>query len=322
MLYPFLGNLNEQPDDPDFGRFDEYIAKGKDLFNFSGSIEEAEYTVLPFEYSFDPEKIKLANKAADESAAKHKKMIVFFNSDSVKEIKIENSIIFRTSFFNSEKKTNEFAFPGWSVDFRKKYDPACIALPKEKVPAVSYCGYVDTLEERNRRLLSVLKSMMFKMPKEDMAYGSYIRGKAIRSLLKDRQVKTDFIIRDGFWAQGLNDKLKVREEYAKNMIQSPYTFVTRGAGNFSYRLYEVMSCGRIPVFVNTDSVLPYDRLIDWKKQMVWIEEKDIKSIGTKIYEFHHSISEKNFMDLQKQNRKIYEEYLSPFGFFKHLYKLL
>ncbi len=322
MLYPFWGNIREQQDDPDMGRFDEYIAVGKTLFSFADSIENSDYVVLPFEYSFTPEKIDLTNQIAQEAKEKHKKLIVFFNSDSMQDIEIENAVIFRTSFFKSRLKANEFAFPGWSVDFFKKYNPGAPFLEKERIPQISYCGYVDTLKENNTGVLHKLKSLFFGISKENYEYGSYIRGKVIRLLLKNELVKTDFIIRDGFWAQGMTDKFKVREEYAKNMFESPYAFVTRGAGNFSYRLYEVMSCGRIPVFVNTDSVLPYDKLIDWKKQMVWIEEKEIHLISHKMNEFHKHITKEAFMDLQKQNRKIYEEYLSPVGFFKHLNNVL
>jgi hypothetical protein len=76
------------------------------------------------------------------------------------------------------------------------------------------------------------------------------------------------------------------------------------------------------VFINTDSILPCEQLINWRKQTVWIEEKELKNIDQHIANFHKFISDADFKDLQQQNRKLYETYLSPLGFFKHLYSHL
>lgn len=322
MLYPFWGDIPLPSTDPDIGRFDDYISKGNDIFETVNLIEECDVAVLPFEYDFEPSKAQLASQIANEAKQKGKKLVVFFNSDLITDIKLDNAIVFRTSFFKSNQKTNEFAFPGWSVDFMRTYSVKDSVLSKPSKVKISYCGYVDYLGERKTSFLSRIKSTFSSISKESLEYGSYLRGKIVRSLLTDTHVETDFIIRNGFWAQGIEDKLKVRKEYIENMFNSPYALVTRGAGNFSYRLYEVMSCGRIPVFINTDCVLPLENLIDWKKQMVWIEEPQLNQIGSIVSKFHQSISETHFKDLQIQNRNIYETYLSPAGFFNNLKEVL
>ncbi|MCB0202098.1 MAG: exostosin family protein, partial [Anaerolineae bacterium] len=101
-----------------------------------------------------------------------------------------------------------------------------------------------------------------------------------------------------------------------------YTLVVRGAGNFSYRLYEVLCCGRIPVFVNTDCVLPYDDVIDWSRHCVWVESHELKRMSETILEFHDSISPADFEDLQRENRRLYEEWLSPTAFFGKMRRYL
>jgi hypothetical protein len=322
MLYPFWGDIALAENDPDHGRFDEYIANGKEVFEWVDTINASDYVVLPFEYAFDKDRISLAENIALEAKKYHKKLIVFFNSDDTRDITIDNTIVFRTSFFKSQQRANEFAFPGWSIDFMKKMKPTSLLLPKANTPKISYCGYVDYLEAPKKSVLGKIKALFVGIQKESLEYGSYIRGKAVRILRTSKLVACDFIIRDGFWAQGIDDKLKVREEYMANMFNSPYALVTRGAGNFSYRLCEVMSCGRIPVFINTDSILPCEQLINWRKQTVWIEEKELKNIDQHIANFHKFISDADFKDLQQQNRKLYETYLSPLGFFKHLYSHL
>ena len=89
----------------------------------------------------------------------------------------------------------------------------------------------------------------------------------------------------------------------------------RGAGNFSYRLYETLSCGRIPVFVDTDCVLPYDFLVDWREHCIWIDEGEIDRAGERVAEFHEGLTEKAFADLQRSCRRFWEEYIRPEGFF-------
>lgn len=109
-----------------------------------------------------------------------------------------------------------------------------------------------------------------------------------------------------------------RNKFVENIIESDYTLCVRGLGNNSVRFFETLCCGRIPVFVNTDSTLPFDNLIDWKSLCVWVEEKDIDNIAAAVVEFHNNISEEEFLNLQEKLREIWEEYLTPIGFFKRL----
>lgn len=322
MLYPFWGEVPVDPNDPDVGRFDDYIDRGKEFFDLVASIEECDIAILPFEYSFEQSAMELTNKIAESTFVKNKKLVVFYNTDHIYPINIPNSIIFRTSFLKYKQKENEFAFSCWTLDFVKNYAKSFSTLSKKEKPEISYCGYVDFLESEEINLIQRIKEIFKKTIAYSYEEGTKIRGKAVRLLQNDNRIIKKFIIRKGFWAPDVADKKKARVEYAQNMLNSPYGLVVRGAGNFSYRLNEVMGCGRIPVFINTDCVLPFDTILDWKKFGVWIEEKEIKKIGDKIINFHNSISENEFIKLQIQNRKIYEEYLCPVGFFKNLHLLL
>jgi hypothetical protein len=104
------------------------------------------------------------------------------------------------------------------------------------------------------------------------------------------------------------------------MFACPYALVTRGAGNFSYRLTEEMSCGRIPVFINTDCALPFDFIIDWKKYCVWVESKDLYRIDQILLDFHNSFNDNEFIELQINIRKIWEDWISDDAFVKKFYK--
>ena len=99
-------------------------------------------------------------------------------------------------------------------------------------------------------------------------------------------------------------------------MDSDYVVCVRGAGNFSIRFYEALAMGRIPVFINTDCALPFDDELDWKKHVVWVEFKERHKVAEKVANFHRAISEKDFIDLQLANRKLWEERLTLGGFFK------
>lgn len=85
-------------------------------------------------------------------------------------------------------------------------------------------------------------------------------------------------------------------------------FVERG--NFSVRLYETLMMGRIPVFVNTDCLLPFEDKINWKNHVVWVEWKDKNKIAEILSDFHKNISIQDFEKMQLKNRRLWKETLS------------
>jgi hypothetical protein len=101
-------------------------------------------------------------------------------------------------------------------------------------------------------------------------------------------------------------------------LNSDYTLCVRGIGNNSVRFYETICCGRIPIFVNTDSVLPFEHLINWKALCVWVDEKEIDNIAEVVANYHKKISPQEFIDLQIQLRNIWKQYFSPEGFFNNM----
>ena len=96
----------------------------------------------------------------------------------------------------------------------------------------------------------------------------------------------------------------------------------RGTGNFSARLYETLAMGRIPIFINTDCILPFENVINWRNHVVWIEYDEVEQISDKIIEFHRSLSSMSFTKLQQDNRSLWEEYFKFSGFYNQFVNLL
>lgn len=317
LMYPFWGECDSVQGHIDMGRFDDFTKYGHKYFSLV-SIEEADVVVLPSEWpegGHYPEAEALFEMARNYK----KKVVVFFNNDSSEPIQIENAVIFRTSFYAAKKKENEFALPGWNIDFINYFlDGKLIPRPKKDRPTVSYCGYVDYYKVFNMNFVyNILRSIRHG---KETNPGRPLRGKAIRTLHKSKLVNTNFIIRTGTLNYYVAEAEILRSEYVKNMLDSDYALVVRGKGNFSYRLYEVLSCGRIPVFVDTNCVLPFDHIIDWKKYMIWVDVGEIDRIDEKIATFHATFTEESFKELQINIRKLYEEWIAPTGFYSNIWR--
>lgn len=320
LLFPKLGNYLKTSSDPDSNRFDEFCSLANNYFDFVEDPNNSDYFLLPFGFSFNANYQQRMTAFLEKAKQYNKKTIIFYNSDDDTDIELDNVIIFRTSYYKSKQTKNTFALPGWSVDFVNYFPNKTFSvLPYSSIPKVSYCGYIDDIP---KSLKEFAKSILKKEPLTHEVKAKRIRGTACRTIQANSSIQSDFIIRNGFWAHGIDDKNKARVEYAENLINSLYGIVTRGGGNFSYRLFEMLSCGRIPVFINTDSVLPFDSIINWKEHVVWVEEKDLKKIDKLILDFHKSKTEEQLIKIQKSNRELYLEYLSPNGFFKNLHLVL
>lgn len=296
LLNPFWGNGCEE--NIDNGRFDNYARSGRNYFDLT-TLNDSDLVVLPGVFPrWDMGSQNIAMQLSKAALSADKPVVIFFNTDSDEEINVDNSIIFRTSFNRSSHKSNEFAMPAWSIDFVERYFDSHLSIRHKPLrPAVSFCGLVPP--------------------------APHVRHLVLNRLLRSNLIQTNFIIRDKFWGGALGNKeneLIVRQEYVNNMINGDYVLCMRGAGNFSYRLYETLSCGRIPVFVDTDCVLPYEEFIDWKRYCVWVDQKDIECIDEIIMDFHSKLSDQDFVELQYKCRKLWEDWLSPQGFFANFYR--
>ena len=139
----------------------------------------------------------------------------------------------------------------------------------------------------------------------------------------DRRLEADFVLRRGFWggaSQAPSSLRHARDEYVRNMLDSDYVLCVRGIGNFSYRLYETLSMGRIPVFVDTDCVLPLEFDVDWREHCVWVDESEIDQIGDRVLEFHESVDDDEFEERQHACRDLWAKRISPQGFFASFHR--
>jgi hypothetical protein len=314
MLYPFWGKNPEDPADPNSGRFDRYAELGSTLFELA-PLELADLAVFPCEWSRSlasaAERFVATARAAGLPTA------VFVGGDDHEVISYDGAMVFQTSLYRSQRGPNEFAQPAWSEDFVKAHLGDRLPIrSKRGRPVVGFCG----LAPQRRGVIDRFRTH----PAHTL-----IRARALRLLVEHPGVNTNFVERERFLGGAISrgrldlaTMRRVRSEYVQNMVESDYVVCSRGAGNFSYRLYETLSCGRIPVFIDTDNVLPYDFVADWREHCVWVDEAELESIGDRIAGFHESLGERDFVELQEACRSFWEEYVAPEGFFAHFHEHL
>lgn len=250
------------------------------IFDDSLSIEYADelncdYFALPFKFISSLEDRFLD---AIQSARKfNKKLICLNNDDFGGDYNIpEDIILFRTSFYASQRKNNEFAFPVFIPDIKKHSSGFSDNI------SVGFCG--DSNRPIRREVLSELKKGDIPVNHEEVF---------------------------SFYQNPSIDKQKGREKFLNNLQNNIFILCPRGCGNFSYRFYETMCFGRIPVFINTDAVLPFENLIDYKNDIVFVEENEIHLLPDIIKQY---CDKNDLLEKQKKCRTIWENYFSPQGF--------
>lgn len=236
------------------------------------TIEECDYVVVPYKFNKDDPRFPEICKQAAEF---DKKVVCFYNDDNGEVFDLpSNMILFRTSLYKSLQQPNEYAWPVLIPDHGSN------VFSYGHSERVSFCGQQQG-----------------------------IRAQIIKDIQANPNLVTDFIIRDHFWAAGI-PKLQARREYYKNMMGSLYTLCMRGCGNFSYRFYEALSFGRVPIFVDTDCVLPFDRIGRWNEFIPVITPDQVSTFDPND----------NGPYMRDEMRAIWQDYLSPEGFYLNMFR--
>jgi hypothetical protein len=339
MLYPFWGEIADATSELRGHRFQHYVETGSSLFTMT-ELADADLAILPMPWEdvlHDDRAQRLAASFIQQARAAAKPVAVFFTHDSAAPVELEDAFILRTSLYRSRKRPSEFAIPSWTEDLLAEYTgPDSQPRSKQSTPVVGFCGYggplgPQGLRGRLRRPLTYWS----KRIRQSIGHALGVRApfeartRALGALSRSQSVATNFVFRDRYLGpqavrQATSDgeiAHQIRDEFVTNLMASDYVLCARGGGNYSRRLYETLACGRIPIFINTDCVLPYDFEIDWKKFCVWVEPENIEDIGDIVADFHRSLSPEGFLALQQQCRSVWKNRLSPEGFFSNFERL-
>lgn len=322
ILAPFWGTNPETP--PDTGRFDRYAEVGRSFLRLT-PLTDCDAAVFPQNWESAANRaVELGEHFVTRCRDAGKTPVVFSGADATEPLPVD-ATFFRTSLLRSRRGSNEFALPAWSEDFLTCYLEGRLR-PRRRLPrpVVGFCG--NTMAGMPTKTFGGSIRLRFGRSLAQSTRGlagEHPRTVALIAVDRDRRLEANFMPRSTFWAGAVGDStalLTARREYVWNMLESDYVLCVRGIGNFSYRLYETLSIGRIPVFVDTDCVLPLDFDIRWRDYCVWVDEGDIGRIGDRVLEFHESLNDGEFEERQRACRRLWETHISPQGFFQFFHR--
>jgi hypothetical protein len=294
-------------------------------FQYELDIKKADVILLPFSinFYFKTEKKELLEEINTICKLQNSKAYGYISGDFGAQFpEFSNIIYLRQGGFKSQLSNKNKGFiVGLSDHFQRLYQKETITPTlKKEVPIIGFCGHASLsslkkAKEITKCLIENGKRFFqnpFNKVYEPFFASAYERAKLLQYLEQSNQVKTNFIYREKYRGGAITEKERVVTtfEYYNNILESDYILCVRGAGNFSVRFYETLMLGKIPVFVNTDCLLPFEDEIDWKKHVVWVEWKDRKKIAQIVADFHVNLSANEFVHLQISNRKLWKVTLS------------
>lgn len=126
--------------------------------------------------------------------------------------------------------------------------------------------------------------------------------KIMTQSLKDDQL---FYIQNGEWSWNLDD---VKQDVFLNVTsRSKFTLCPRGYGAQSFRFYEALQLGSVPIYVYDDNKwLPYSNILNWNEFSILIHINDIFSLK----EILLSISDKQLNLMRQKGNEVYQNYFA------------
>lgn len=339
FLAPWWGVPPEDPASLHRGQFDPWAARRPANYALVTEPAEADVFVLsiPWKATRENPAARAFAEAEIEAAARlGRQIVIFFDSDHDEDVAWPaHAVVFRFSIARDTRRRNEFSIPTFSQDFLALHRGGVLtARKKGRIPSVGFCGYAPPLGCRPsvRSLRETLRYAAYRL-KALNRHRSWIahapRVQALRALRRTPDVEARFVVRDQFafnrWGVlqpgGTEASSRhQRAEFLANLESTDYALCVRGLANCSIRFYEAISLGRLPLFVNTRCVLPYDWMIDWKEACVWVEEAELAGIGGILRHHHDRISVEAFIAQQHRVRALFERWISPAGFFGELHR--
>ncbi|MDD5751503.1 MAG: exostosin family protein [Candidatus Peribacteraceae bacterium] len=253
-----------------------------------------------------------------------KRIIVIAHGDSDAPVRLPHATVFRTSMYRFRKQPHEIAMPAYAVDLLREGQ---ITLRKKSdVPTVGFCGWTYFKNPKNAVATFVKDALVGARAflARDARIGARKKGltfrrAAVSVLRKSPVVRTNFLLRSSYSGhlQTIRlDPVQAREEYRRNLLDCDLALAIKGDGNYSYRFYEALSLGRVPLFLDTECVLPLEDHLDYSSFIVRVPLSDLPRIDQVAAAFWRDLTEERFADRQRRAREAFEKFLSVKAFFR------
>ncbi len=302
-----------------------------ELFEYTPDIARADVCLLTYFWSHYVESNTIPEALAEiENARAHNKEIVIFNGgDSPANLPFDDVILFESAGYRSTPGLRyHSAQPSYIADYVQQYCGGELQLRhKTPKPVVGFCGQASLSPAQTawRSLRLQWRQHQYRQGKikwEPAPFEtSSFRSRVLKEFEGKDGIQTNYLLRSQYHGGDKNDKdlqARLKTDFVNNILNSDYTVCMRGGGNFSVRFYETLCLGRIPIFIDTDCLLPYQDVIDYKSIFPWIDMKDLPDASEILLDFHSRLSADDFKNLQVTCRNLWIEHMTADGFFRDL----
>jgi hypothetical protein len=267
------------------------------------NINESDFIIVkPFHfYENLTNSLKKIAKYIEEAIILDKKILLFYGDDDdhIPPNLPKNIILFTAAGFSSCNK-NIYGLPTFSKDYFNGY------FLEKKSLSISFCGMVN-----NPIRFKVVEKLI------NLNYTNFIIrsewGGYEKEYYQENFGKYFFTVPP--------EKIK-KQQFIENIRNNLYGVCVRGAGNFSYRLGEVLMMGRIPIIIDTNCILPFREYIPYEKNCIIVNYKNLDNMIDVIQNYHNSHTKEELLNIQKENRNIWLKYFTPKGAFGATLKIL
>lgn len=317
LLFPNLG-----PEPPPKRLFAKraFEALRDPLVEVTPDPREAEVFLLAHNFAYVWRRRAELERFASDAARYRKRLLVFWHGDGSGPTGLEDPIVFRTSLHRDRRRAFELAMPGLTEDLLGG-EPLHVR-PHRPRPIVAFCGRARAagLLERLRliardRAVRAASATLGEAALLDHRPGISIRAEALASLAASPLVEPRFILRANYGGDP-GRSAGLREEYRANLRDSDLALCLRGDGNFSFRFYDALSLGRVPVLLDTGCVLPFEDTIDYDAFVLRLPVSRLSHLPELVRRWWDRLDSDRFAHMQRLARAAYERHLSPPAFFR------
>ncbi len=295
---------------------------------YEPDVAKADICVLTMLWNFyiKHSKENLADLEISQAEKNGKHIVIFGTRDYPAKIRNKNVVLFESAGLNSRNTVlYHSGLPFFINDYMDIYCQGTATFRhKRDVPSIGFCG-----QSNNSIIKQVWRASKNNYHKINYHLGiekwepppfetTSFRGRVLNAFDDDR-LETNFIVREKMRAGDpkiQSEQNRNKLAFIKNILESDYTICMRGHGNYSIRFYETLSLGRIPIFIDTDCLLPFQDEIDYKSLFPWIDVKDLPYAAEILLEFHNNLSNDEFINLQEKCRNLWLEHMTKDGFYR------
>lgn len=328
ILYPNLGQIKRGDRilflDKAFDCLKEPLVKIVD------KPEDADFFLIPHAYAAVKDDAAYLKEYAELSAKHGKKIVVVNYGDAPCAVDLPNASVFISSAYAYSLRPNEIMMPAYAEDLWG--DAPFVPRPKTAEPVVGFCGWSDYKNFKNfigtmvgNALVNLRALAAGDMRIRSERKGLTFRRAALRALENQPGIRTNFLIRSSYSGHAHTISLppeQARSEYVENMRTCDLALAVKGDGNYSYRFYEALSLGRILLFIDTETPLPLEGIVDYGKFILNVDAADTKDLAAVVRAWWVGTSPEEIERMQRDARSAFENYLRTDTFFAYAFEHL